>query len=98
MVALCGKYESEQEIGGTDKLKRCLTLHLNKVANIRLLMVIPDRNMALGGNPAVGESPQELVPFLFVKIHYKHDSETTGANLTPLIARYSANAKINGKK
>lgn len=53
-------------------------------------MVIPARNVAMGGNP------QELVPFLFVKIHYKHNSETT--DLTPLIAHYSANPKIDGKK
>lgn len=41
--------------------------------------------MALGGEIQLwGERPQEPLLFLFVQIPYKRDSETTGADLTPL--------------
>lgn len=57
------------------------------------MLVIPARNVVLGGNPVLGERPQEPLLFLFVQIHHKRDSETTGADLTPLVP-----AKISGKK
>lgn len=72
---------SEQEIGETNKLKRCLTWHLNNIANIRLLMMIANRKVALG------ETPQELLHVLFVKTHSKYDSQNSGADLSPLISR-----------
>lgn len=74
-------HASEQEIGETNKLKRCLTLHLNNIARIRLLMMIANRKDALG------ETPQELVHVLFVNTPSKYDSQNSGADLSPLISR-----------
>lgn len=74
-------HASEQEIGETNKLKCCLTLHLNTIANIRLLMMIANRKVALR------ETPQELVHVLFVKTHSKYNSQKSGADFSPLISR-----------
>lgn len=69
VVAPSVSYASKQETGETNKLKHCLTLHLNNIANIRLLMMIANR---------IVETPQELVHVLFVKTHSKYDSQNSG--------------------
>lgn len=58
---------SEQEIGEANKLKHCLRLRLNDVANIGLLMVIATRKEALGENVAPGELHMSWFMFCLLK-------------------------------
>lgn len=79
VVGLGVNYVSEQKIEETNKLKRCLALHSNDIANIRPPM-IANRKVDLR------ETPQEPIHVLFVKTHRKRDAKNPGVDLSPLIS------------